>query len=43
MLKNYDHVGFTVSDLDCSLAFYRDLLGLKMEWSVSTKKSMCVR
>jgi catechol 2,3-dioxygenase-like lactoylglutathione lyase family enzyme len=32
MLKNYDHVGFTVSDLDRSLAFYRGLLGLKMEW-----------
>ena len=27
-----DHVGFTVSDLDRSLPFYRDLLGMEMLW-----------
>lgn len=28
-LLNFEHVGMTVSDVDKSLAFYRDLLGLK--------------
>jgi catechol 2,3-dioxygenase-like lactoylglutathione lyase family enzyme len=32
MLTQLDHVGFTVFNLDHSLAFYRDLLGLEMEW-----------
>lgn len=32
MLKKLDHVGFTVWDLDRSLAFYRDLLGLQLDW-----------
>ena len=32
MWKSCDHVGFAVSDLDRSLAFYRDVLGLEMEW-----------
>ncbi len=30
MLKHFEHVGMTVSDLDRSLAFYVDLLGLKL-------------
>lgn len=29
MLKQVLHVGLTVSDLACSIAFYRDVLGLK--------------
>jgi catechol 2,3-dioxygenase-like lactoylglutathione lyase family enzyme len=32
MLKSCNHVGLAVSDLDRSLAFYRDLLGLEVEW-----------
>jgi lactoylglutathione lyase len=32
MLIQLDHVGFTVFDLDRSLAFYCGLLGLEMEW-----------
>lgn len=28
MLKGIVHVGLTVTDLDCSVAFYRDVLGL---------------
>lgn len=32
MLKSFDHVGFTVYDLDRSLVFYRDLLGLEVLW-----------
>ncbi len=30
MLRNFEHVGMTVSDLDASLAFYCDLLGLRL-------------
>jgi catechol 2,3-dioxygenase-like lactoylglutathione lyase family enzyme len=32
MSTTLDHVGFTVSDLDRSLAFYRDLLNMKVLW-----------
>lgn len=32
MLKDLDHVGFTVSDLDRALSFYRDLLGFELLW-----------
>ena len=30
MLKGIEHVGLSVSDLDRSIAFYRELLGLKL-------------
>lgn len=30
MLVGFEHIGVTVSDLERSLAFYRDLLGLKL-------------
>lgn len=32
MWKSFEHVGFTVLNLDRALSFYRDLLGLEMEW-----------
>ena len=32
MSTTLDHVGFTVSDLDRSLAFYRDLLEMEVLW-----------
>jgi catechol 2,3-dioxygenase-like lactoylglutathione lyase family enzyme len=32
MSMTLDHVGFTVSDLDRSLPFYRDLLGMEVLW-----------
>jgi catechol 2,3-dioxygenase-like lactoylglutathione lyase family enzyme len=32
MTTTLDHVGFTVSDLDRSLPFYRDLLGMEVLW-----------
>ena len=30
MLQGFEHIGMAVSDLDRSIAFYRDLLGLKL-------------
>src|SRR5690606_2303262 len=30
MLKGFEHIGMAVSDLDRSIAFYRDLLGMKV-------------
>lgn len=30
MLISFEHVGMTVSDIDRSIGFYRDLLGLKL-------------
>ena len=30
MLRSFEHVGMTVSDLDASIAFYRDRLGLTL-------------
>jgi glyoxylase I family protein len=30
MLKNFEHVGITVSDIDNSLAFYVGLIGMKL-------------
>ncbi|MBP2642586.1 MAG: Lactoylglutathione lyase and related lyase [Firmicutes bacterium] len=27
-----DHTSFTVSDMEKSIAFYRDMLGMKVEW-----------
>jgi catechol 2,3-dioxygenase-like lactoylglutathione lyase family enzyme len=43
MLSNLDHVDFTVSDLEQSLAFYRDLLGLEVNWDMFTRKSSLFR
>ena len=31
MLKSFFHTGFVVKDLDTSVAFYRDVMGLKYE------------
>ena len=32
MLQGIHHAGFTVSDMERSIAFYRDLLGFKVLW-----------
>jgi lactoylglutathione lyase len=32
MSTGLDHVGFAVNDLDRSMAFYRDLLGMQVLW-----------
>ena len=34
MVGRIYHVGLTVSDLDCSIAFYRDILGLKFQGEI---------
>jgi len=31
ILRGFNHVSFTVGDMDRSLAFYRDLLGMTVE------------
>jgi len=37
MLKSFEHVGMTVSDMDRSVAFYCDLLGLKLDLRKKTE------
>jgi len=32
MINSIHHTSFTVSDMDQSIAFYRDLLDMKLEW-----------
>jgi catechol 2,3-dioxygenase-like lactoylglutathione lyase family enzyme len=32
MINGIDHTSFTVSDMERSIEFYRDLLGLKVTW-----------
>jgi len=32
MLSGIHHTSFTVSDMDRSIAFYRDILGMKLTW-----------
>ena len=34
MIKNVRHIGIMVSDMEKSLKFYRDLLGLKVQYLV---------
>ena len=34
MIGRIYHVGLTVSDLDCSVAFYRDILGLAFQGEI---------
>jgi glyoxylase I family protein len=36
MLKSFEHVGMTVSDMDRTVGFYRDLLGLSLELRKTT-------
>ena len=32
MIHGIDHTSFTVSDMERSIAFYRDLIGMKVTW-----------
>lgn len=34
MVGRIYHVGLTVSDLECSIAFYRDILGLEFQGEI---------
>jgi len=40
MLKGLEHVGLSVSDLDRSISFYCDLLGLKLERIIECGEEM---
>jgi glyoxylase I family protein len=32
MMKGMDHTSFTVSDMERSISFYRDIMGMKVDW-----------
>ena len=32
MIKRIDHTSFTVSDMERSIAFYRDMIGMRVDW-----------
>jgi glyoxylase I family protein len=32
MIKGIDHSSFTVSDMERSISFYRDIMGMKVDW-----------
>jgi catechol 2,3-dioxygenase-like lactoylglutathione lyase family enzyme len=34
MLKSFEHIGMTVSDMDRTVAFYCGLLGLRLHFSM---------
>lgn len=38
MIKSFHHTALSVSDLDRSIQFYRDLLGMKVDWRIDHKK-----
>ena len=37
-IKAFHHTGISVTDLDRSIRFYCDLLGMKLEWRIDHKK-----
>jgi catechol 2,3-dioxygenase-like lactoylglutathione lyase family enzyme len=39
MIRLFHHTAISVSDLDQSIHFYCDLLGMKLEWRIDHKKS----
>jgi catechol 2,3-dioxygenase-like lactoylglutathione lyase family enzyme len=39
MIKQFHHTAISVSDLDRSIHFYRDLLGMKLEWRIDHRRS----
>jgi len=39
MIKHFHHTAISVSDLDRSIHFYRDLLGMKLDWRIDHRRS----
>jgi catechol 2,3-dioxygenase-like lactoylglutathione lyase family enzyme len=39
MIKSFHHTAVSVSDLDRSIEFYRDVLGMTLEWRIDHRKS----
>jgi glyoxylase I family protein len=39
MIKSFHHTALSVSDLDRSIRFYCDLLGMKLDWRIDHRKS----
>ena len=37
-IKSFHHTGISVSDLERSIRFYCDLLGMKLEWRIDHKR-----
>lgn len=38
MIKSFHHTALSVTNLDRSIQFYRDLLGMKVDWRIDHKK-----
>ncbi len=38
MINSFHHTALSVTDLDRSIQFYRDLLGMKVDWRIDHKK-----
>ena len=38
-IKLFHHTGISVSDLDRSIRFYCDLLGMKLEWRIDHRRA----
>ncbi|NWF55560.1 MAG: VOC family protein, partial [Syntrophaceae bacterium] len=39
MIRQFHHTAISVSDLDRTIHFYRDLLGMKLEWRIDHRRS----
>ena len=38
-IKNFHHTAISVMDLDRSIHFYRDVLGMVLEWRIDHRRS----